>query len=67
MDAETTIAAPAPRERNALLAIDCWEHAYFLDYSIRKNEYVEGVLSHLDWAAVEDRLERALMPAVNSQ
>ncbi len=50
-----------------LLAIDCWEHAYFLDYSIRKNEYVEGVLSHLDWAAVEDRLERALMPAVNSQ
>ena len=42
-----------------LLAIDCWEHAYFLDYSLRKNEYVEGVLSHLDWAVVQDRLDRA--------
>jgi Fe-Mn family superoxide dismutase len=45
-----------------LLAIDCWEHAYFLDYSLRKSDYVEGVLSHLNWAVVEGRLERALRP-----
>ena len=43
-----------------LLAIDCWEHAYFLDYSLRKNDYVDGVLSHLDWGVVQDRLDRAL-------
>ena len=47
-----------------LLAIDCWEHAYFLDYSLRKNDYVEGVLSHLNWGVVQERLERALLPAV---
>lgn len=47
-----------------LVAIDCWEHAYFLDYSLRKNEYVEGVLSHLDWAVVQDRLDRASASAV---
>jgi Fe-Mn family superoxide dismutase len=46
-----------------LLAIDCWEHAYALDYSIRKNDYVEGVLSHLNWAVVQSRLERAVLPA----
>ena len=48
-----------------LLAIDCWEHAYFLDYSLRKDDYVEGVLSHLNWAVVQGRLERALLPAVS--
>lgn len=42
-----------------LVAIDCWEHAYFLDYSLRKNDYVDGVLSHLDWAVVQERLQRA--------
>ncbi len=47
-----------------VLAIDCWEHAYFLDYSVRKNEYVEGVLSHVDWAVVHDRLDRASESAV---
>lgn len=47
-----------------LLAIDCWEHAYFLDYSLRKSDYVDGVLRHLDWAIVQERLDRALLPAV---
>jgi Fe-Mn family superoxide dismutase len=44
-----------------VLAIDCWEHAYFLDYSLRKNDYVDGVLRHLDWGVVQDRLDRALV------
>ena len=46
-----------------LLAIDCWEHAYFLDYSLRKGDYVDGVLGHIDWAAVQERLDRASMSA----
>jgi superoxide dismutase, Fe-Mn family len=48
-----------------LLAIDCWEHAYFLDYSLRKSDYVEGVLSHVNWAVVQERLESSLLPAVS--
>ena len=48
-----------------LLAIDCWEHAYFLDYSLRKSDYVEGVLSHLNWAVVQERLDRAVLSAVS--
>lgn len=50
-----------------VLAIDCWEHAYFLDYSLRKNEYVDGVLSHIDWGVVQDRLDGALAAAGTSQ
>ena len=49
-----------------LLAIDCWEHAYFLDYSLRKNDYVDGVLGHLNWGVVQERLERALLPALTA-
>ena len=48
-----------------LLAIDCWEHAYFLDYSLRKSDYVEGILSHLNWAVVQERLDRGLLPSVS--
>jgi Fe-Mn family superoxide dismutase len=48
-----------------LLAIDCWEHAYFLDYSLRKSDYVDGVLKHLDWGVVQERLDHALVPAVS--
>jgi Fe-Mn family superoxide dismutase len=43
-----------------LLAIDCWEHAYLLDYALRKSDYVEGVLGHLNWPVVQERLDRAL-------
>ena len=48
-----------------LLAIDCWEHSYFLDYSLKKNDYVDGVLTHLNWAVVQGRYDRALLPAVS--
>jgi Fe-Mn family superoxide dismutase len=39
-----------------LVAIDGWEHAYFLDYATKKADYVEKVLQHLKWSAVEQRL-----------
>jgi Fe-Mn family superoxide dismutase len=45
-----------------LLAIDCWEHAYFLDYSLRKGDYGSGVLSHVNWNVVQERFDRASAP-----
>ena len=40
-----------------LLGIDLWEHAYYLQYSNRRAEYVEGWLECVDWAAVEARYD----------
>lgn len=41
-----------------LLAIDCWEHAYFADYQTKKAKYVEGLLKHVHWPAIAARWAR---------
>ncbi|XP_051197944.1 superoxide dismutase [Fe] 1, chloroplastic isoform X1 [Lolium perenne] len=48
-----------------LLAIDVWEHAYYLDYENRRAEYVSAVLEKLvSWEMVESRLRKAVLRAI---
>ncbi|XMB67480.1 superoxide dismutase [Mycoplasmatota bacterium zrk1] len=37
-----------------LLAIDLWEHSYFLDYANRRDEYVKSVIKLLNWDNAND-------------
>nr|CAB3469259.1 unnamed protein product [Digitaria exilis] len=48
-----------------LLAIDVWEHAYYLDYEDRRADYVSAVLEKLvSWEVVESRLRKAVQRAI---
>jgi superoxide dismutase, Fe-Mn family len=42
-----------------LLAIDAWEHAYYLQYENRKPDYLEAIWNVVHWADVGRRFEAA--------
>jgi Fe-Mn family superoxide dismutase len=46
-----------------MMALDAWEHAYFIDYQTKKEEYVTNVLSGINWDAVNRRLRLSGSPA----
>jgi Fe-Mn family superoxide dismutase len=43
-----------------ILALDLWEHAYFLDYKISVNEYIDKWWQLINWKEVEARLVLAM-------
>jgi superoxide dismutase, Fe-Mn family len=49
-----------------ILALDVYEHAYWIDYGRARAKYIEAFFNNLDWSVVEQNLERALaMQAVH--
>jgi Fe-Mn family superoxide dismutase len=42
-----------------LLAIDAWEHAYYLQYENRKPDYLEAIWNVISWPDVQRRYESA--------
>ena len=41
-----------------LLIMDVFEHAYMIDYGLKKGEYVEAFFKAIDWSVVSERFER---------
>lgn len=42
-----------------ILALDVYEHAYFLDFQTARAKYIDAYLSVIDWDAVNARLKKA--------
>jgi superoxide dismutase, Fe-Mn family len=45
-----------------LVALDVYEHAYFLDYQTDRGAYIDAFLANLDWAVVNDWIARYGLP-----
>jgi len=43
-----------------ILALDTYEHAYWLDYQTNRGAYIDAFLRNIDWKVVNDRLKQAM-------
>lgn len=49
-----------PVHQEIVLALDCWEHAYMVDYGTAKAKYLDSFLSNIHWGVVDERLDKIL-------
>lgn len=43
-----------------ILALDTYEHAYFIDYGVNRANYIDAFFENLDWEIVEENFEKAI-------
>lgn len=49
-----------PVDQQIILALDCWEHAFMIDYGTDKASYLKVFFENINWTVVNQRFEKAL-------
>ncbi|MFQ5620610.1 MAG: superoxide dismutase [Candidatus Nanoarchaeia archaeon] len=44
-----------PVHQEIILALDCWEHAFMIDYGTKKSEYLAAFMANVNWSKVNER------------
>ena len=52
---ESNAGNPLRKELKPILTCDVWEHAYYLDYQNKRNEYIDAFWSLINWEVIEKR------------
>jgi len=67
---EHSVNVPAISQ-DIVLALDCWEHAFMIDYGTDKASYVKTFLENINWEEINNRLNQVLKgkpsPAVKNK
>lgn len=50
----------ADMQGTPILALDVWEHAYYLKYQNKRPDYIDGFMEVADWAKASERFSAAL-------
>jgi len=48
-----------PVDQDLLLVLDSWEHAFMVDFGIRRPEYISAFLNNIKWSEVSKRFIQA--------
>jgi Fe-Mn family superoxide dismutase len=43
-----------------MLIMDVFEHAYMIDYGLKRADYIEVFFNNIDWVVVEGRLKQII-------
>jgi Fe-Mn family superoxide dismutase len=49
-----------------LLVLDVYEHAYMIDFGIKRANYLDVFWNNIDWNVVEERIEKWVLPFKNA-
>lgn len=41
-----------------IMALDTYEHAYFIDYGVKRADYIDAFFENLDWPMIEKRFSK---------
>lgn len=44
-----------PVDQDIVMALDCWEHAFMIDYGTKKVQYLDAFVKNIDWGVVNER------------